>query len=59
MDDIVNDLFEALFALTDLRMLLRETAPSHEFNEEQRTQAKAALSRAKLAVSRLEEALEE
>ncbi len=57
MDDIVNDVFEALFALTDLRMLLRETAPSHEFNEEQRTQAQAALSRAKMAVSRLEQEL--
>ncbi len=58
MDDVVNDVFEALFALTDLRMLLRETAPSHECNEEQRAQAQAALNRAKMAVSRLEEALE-
>lgn len=57
MDTIVNDVFEALFALTDLRMLLRETAPRHEFNEEQRAQAHEALSRAKMAVIRLEEEL--
>ena len=57
MDDIVDNVFEALFALTDLRMLLRETAPLHKFNEEQRAQAHDALRRAKTAVSRLEEAL--
>ncbi|MGZ4901998.1 MAG: hypothetical protein ACXVI3_05215 [Halobacteriota archaeon] len=57
MVDIVDNVFEALFALTDLRMLLRETAPLHEFNEEQRAQAHDALSRAKMAVSRLEEEL--
>ncbi len=57
MDNIVDNVFEALFALTDLRMLLRETAPLHEFNEEQRTQAHEALRRVKMAVTRLEEEL--
>ncbi len=57
MADIVNTVFEALFALTDLRMLLRETAPLHEFNEEQRMQANEAVRRAKTAVMRLEEEL--
>ncbi len=58
MGDIVDDVFEALFALTDLRMLLRETAPLYEFNEDERTQARDALDRAKKAVTRLEEGLE-
>lgn len=57
MDNIVDNVFEALFALTDLRMLLRETAPLHEFNEEQRAQAHEALSCVKMAVTRLEEEL--
>ena len=58
MDDIVNSLFEALFALTDLRVLLRETAPIHRFNEEQRAQGREALGRAKAALKKLEEELE-
>ncbi len=58
MDNIVDDVFEALFALTDLRVLLRETAPLHEFNDEQRAQAHEALRRAKMAVVRIEEELE-
>ena len=33
MDYAVDFVFEALFALTDLRVLLRETAPLHKFNE--------------------------
>lgn len=57
MDEQVNDLFEALYALTDFRVLLRETAPLHAFNEEQRTQARNAIARAKEALSKLEGAL--
>ncbi len=58
MDNMVNDVFEALFALTDLRMLLRETAPFHELNEEQRAHACEALNRAKTAVVRIEKELQ-
>ena len=54
MDGQVNDLFEALYALTDFRVLLRETAPLHSFNEEQRIKARDAIARAKEAVLRLE-----
>ncbi len=59
MDDAVDHVFEALFALTDLRVLLRETAPLHKFNETQRLQALDALERAKKALLELEEGLEE
>ena len=35
--------FQALYTLTDLRILLRESAPSHEFDKEQRAQAERLL----------------
>jgi hypothetical protein len=54
MSEQVDPLFEALFALTDLRVLLRETAPLHKFSEEQRAQARESLTRAKEALLRLE-----
>ena len=33
----VDTIFQAMFTLTDLRVMLRETAPSHELDAEQRT----------------------
>jgi hypothetical protein len=54
MDDAVDYVFEALFALTDLRVLLRETAPLHKLNEGQLSQAHEALARAKNALEALE-----
>jgi len=59
MDDSVDYVFEALFALTDLRVLLRETAPLHKFSKKQRSQAGEALARAKNALEKLEEELYE
>jgi hypothetical protein len=35
--------FQAIYTLTDLRVLLRETAPSHEFDSDQRAQAERLL----------------
>ncbi len=58
MSEQVDLLFEALFALTDLRVLLRETAPLHTLNEEQYVEARTAVTRAKEALSKLEGALE-
>ena len=58
MDDSVDYVFEALFALTDLRVLLRETAPLHKFNEQQLLQARKALARAKNALKELDEDLQ-
>jgi hypothetical protein len=31
--------FQAMFILTDLRVMLRETAPTHEFDPEQKASA--------------------
>ncbi|HEX7514522.1 MAG TPA: hypothetical protein VF393_02870 [archaeon] len=58
MDDAVDYVFEALFALSDLRVLLRETAPLHKFNEKQLSQAHDALARAKKALEELDEELQ-
>lgn len=54
MDERINDLFEALFALTDLRIMFRETAPTHTFSEEQKVNARDIINRAKDALGRLE-----
>jgi len=59
MDNAVDSLFEALFALTDLRVLLRETAPLHKLNAKQQAQVRDALARAKTALKKLEEELQE
>lgn len=58
MDQRINDLFEALFALTDLRVMFRETAPKHVFSEEQKATARDAIKRAQDALARLEEVVQ-
>ena len=35
----VDMTFQAIYTLTDLRVLLRETAPTHEFDTKQKEQA--------------------
>lgn len=50
-------LFTALFSLTDVRALLRETAPSHELDEAQKTAAEEALASVKKQIATLEEEL--
>ncbi len=35
----VDMVFSAMYTLTDLRVLLRETAPSHTLDEKQRAEA--------------------
>jgi hypothetical protein len=50
-------LFTAMFSLTDVRALLRETAPSHEFDESQKTAAAKSLASVKKQIAILEEEL--
>ncbi|MDD1717940.1 MAG: hypothetical protein LUO88_02580 [Methanoregulaceae archaeon] len=40
-----DTIFLALYTLTDLRVLLRETAPLHEFDPSQRKRAEDLLAR--------------
>lgn len=35
----VEKLFDSLYRLTDLRQMFRETAPKHEFDDEQKKKA--------------------
>ena len=49
--------FQALFLLSDIRALLRETAPFHELDEEQKKKAATIIEKAKKQVAILEEEL--
>ncbi|RLF16158.1 MAG: O-phospho-L-seryl-tRNA:Cys-tRNA synthase [Thermoprotei archaeon] len=55
----VESLFEALFALIDLRQLFRETKPSYRFNEDQRAKALNSIERARRCLDLLEEFVKE
>jgi hypothetical protein len=49
--------FQALYTLTDLRVLLRETAPLHALDETQRTQAQRLLENLERQVASLQQEL--
>jgi hypothetical protein len=53
----VDTVFQAMFTLTDLRVLLRETAPSHELDSEQRTLVAILLADLESQVKILQEEL--
>jgi len=47
--------FSAMYTLTDLRVLLRETAPSHNLSKEQRAQAERLLENLERQVGSLKQ----
>lgn len=49
--------FNALFSLTDIRYLLRETAPKHELDTDQKAKAEKTLASIKKQIAILEEEL--
>ncbi|MCT8338212.1 hypothetical protein FKB36_12110 [Methanoculleus sp. Afa-1] len=53
----VDAVFQALFLLSDVRFLLRETAPGHDLNEAQKARAATTLDKVKRQVAILEEEL--
>jgi len=53
----VDAVFQALFLLSDLRFLLRETAPGHDLDEAQRERAATTLEKVRRQVTILEEEL--
>ncbi|HDS63063.1 MAG TPA: hypothetical protein ENN52_02830 [Methanofollis liminatans] len=53
----VDAIFQALFLLTDLRALMRETAPLHDLDEEQRAKAAKAVEKLKKQIGILEQEL--
>ncbi|HJJ92274.1 MAG TPA: hypothetical protein O0X64_00410 [Methanocorpusculum sp.] len=54
---VTNALFTALFSLTDVRALLRETAPSHKLDEAQKETITKSLAIVKKQIAILEEEL--
>ncbi|MDI6866678.1 hypothetical protein [Methanoculleus sp.] len=53
----VDAVFQALFLLSDIRFLLRETAPDHELDEGERERAATILEKVRRQVTILEEEL--
>jgi len=53
----VDAVFQALFLLTDIRALLRETAPDHLLDDEQKQQAARTLEKVRKQISILEKEL--
>jgi hypothetical protein len=51
----VDMIFSAMFILTDLRVLLRTTAPSHMLDAEQRAQAERLLTNLERQVGSLKQ----
>jgi hypothetical protein len=51
----VDTVFQAMYSLTDLRVILRETAPSHELDPDQRAQAGRLLENLERQVASLKE----
>jgi hypothetical protein len=54
MTQIVDEVFEALFALTDIRQLLRETKPSYKLSPEQRQLLEKKIARTRKALDVIE-----
>ncbi|HUK38635.1 MAG TPA: hypothetical protein VLV30_05930 [Methanomicrobiales archaeon] len=53
----VDAVFQGLFALTDIRVVLRRTAPRHELSEEDRRAVRELLADLKRGIGILEEEL--
>ena len=53
----VDAVFRGLFALTDIRVVLRGTAPLHELSDEDRNAVRKAVSDLKQQVGIIEEEL--
>lgn len=53
----VDAVFQALFILSDIRFLLRETAPEHDLDEAQRKRAATSIERVKRQIAIIEEEL--
>ena len=51
----VDMTFQAIYTLTDLRVLLRDTAPSHELDAKQREQAQRLLENLERQVGSLKQ----
>ena len=55
VEKIVEETFEALFALEDLREVLRRTTPFHNLTGEQKKEVKTILNKVRKALNGIEE----
>jgi uncharacterized protein YgfB (UPF0149 family) len=53
----VQETFEALFALTDLRQIFRETKPTYELNDEQKKKIKEVIESVRRSLDVIEQEL--
>ena len=53
----VEETFAALFALTDLRQIFRETKPTYQFNSEQKRQIREIIEKARQSLDVIEKEL--
>ena len=53
----VQETFEALFALTELRQVFRETKPTHKLNDEQREKVRKIIEDVRRSLKIIEEDL--
>jgi hypothetical protein len=51
----VDIVFQAMYSLTDIRLILRESAPSHELDPGQRAQAQRLLENLERQVASLKQ----
>lgn len=54
MDRLTENTFKAIFALEDLREILRRTAPFHRLNEDQKREVLYILSRVRKLLDEVE-----
>ena len=57
MSEETNALFEGLFAYEEIREILRESAPKHELNEQQKERLEKALKKINSSVKNIERLL--
>jgi hypothetical protein len=53
----VQETFEVLFALTDLRQIFRETKPDHKLNDEQRKKVEEIIKNVRRSLGVIEKEL--
>ena len=56
-EKVVNETFQALFALTDLRQILRDTKPFYKFNTDQKKRVIEICNSVKQSIDKIEKEL--
>ena len=56
-DEAVQETFEALFALTDLRQIFRDTKPTHQLSDEQLQKVKEIIEKVRHSADVIEKEL--